>query len=104
MQAIGKRSSFDASAVTRPRVQTMIASSSSSSLGSNGSPVSAHPDELVRTVDELAEDADNHLDSALRNQAVVAADVERLMQLLRQVCYLRCVHKDYVDRLTCLSP
>ena len=87
LAAIGKRASVDAPAMARPRVQTMFEPSpSSASLLSNGS--SRGDGDLARTVDEFAEDADHHLDQALRNQETVTADIQHLMQLLRQVRFV----------------
>ena len=87
LAAIGKRASVDAPATARPRVQTMFEpSASSASLLSNGS--SRGDGDLARAVDEFAEDADHHLDQALRNQETVTADIQHLMQLLRQVRFV----------------
>ena len=86
LQAIGKRSSVDVSMVApRPRVQTVFDSSSSSSLATNGSGRSAQSDDLARAVDDMAEEAEHHLDQALLDQDAVVADIEHVMRLLRQV-------------------
>ena len=85
LNAIGKRM-YEGSGPTRPRVLTMFeTSSSSSSLLSNGSSRSSQTDDLARTVEGYAEEADQHLEQALRNQEDVAADIKVLLQLLRQV-------------------
>ena len=60
-------------------------SSSSSSLLSNGSSRSSQTDDLVRSIEGYAEEADQQLEEALRNQEDVAADIKILIQLLRQV-------------------
>lgn len=60
-------------------------SSSSSSLLSNGSSRSSQTDDLSRTVDGYAEEAEQHLEQALKDQEDVATDIKVLMQLLRQV-------------------
>ncbi|KAI0722338.1 hypothetical protein C8T65DRAFT_600229 [Cerioporus squamosus] len=84
LQLIGKRTT-DTSGPTRPRVHTMFeSSSSSSSLLSNGSSRSSQTDDLARTVEGLAEDADQLLDQALRTQDNVVADIKLLTQLLKQ--------------------
>ncbi|KAI0751111.1 hypothetical protein C8Q80DRAFT_1155611 [Daedaleopsis nitida] len=82
-QAIGKRAN-DGVGATRPRIHTMFETSmSSSSVLSNGSR-SSQTDDLVRSVDDLAEAAERHLEQALRDQEDVSADIKVLMQLLRQ--------------------
>ncbi|RDX53766.1 hypothetical protein OH76DRAFT_1342147 [Lentinus brumalis] len=82
LQLIGRRSTD--SSGTRPRVHTMFeTSTSTSSLLSAGSSRSLQADDLTRTVDGLAEDADQLLDQALRTQDNVVADIKLLAQLLR---------------------
>ncbi len=84
LQLIGRRSTD--SSGTRPRVHTMFeTSTSTSSLLSAGSSRSLQADDLTRTVDGLAEDADQLLDQALRTQDNVVADIKLLAQLLRLV-------------------
>ena len=89
LQAIGRRGN-DGGAVIRPgRTQTMFEpSNSSSSLLSNGSSRSSQTDDLARTIDDLAEAAEQQLEEALRNQADVSDDIRRLIQLLRQVRFV----------------
>lgn len=85
LNAIGRRTN-EGGGSTRPRVLTMFeTSSSSSSLLSNGSSRSSQTDDLSRTVDGYAEEAEQHLEQALKNQEDVATDIKVLMQLLRQV-------------------
>ncbi|EJF62298.1 hypothetical protein DICSQDRAFT_104681 [Dichomitus squalens LYAD-421 SS1] len=85
LQAIGKRSG-ETSGPSRPRVQTMFESSSSSSsiLSGSGSPRSAVAEDSMRTIDDFAEEADEHLEQALRYQESVTSEIWTLVQLLRQ--------------------
>nr|VWP01704.1 Mixed-linked glucanase [Ganoderma boninense] len=86
LSAIGKRNG-DSGGPPRPRVQTMFEpSTSSASIMSNGggSPRSAVPDDSMRTIDNLAEEADQELEQALRNQESVTSEMRVLVQLLHQ--------------------
>lgn len=84
LQAIGKRATEGG--VIRPRVLTMFeTASSSSSLHSNSSSSSLGADEMGRTIDGFAEEAEQYLEEALKNQDSIACDIQQLMQLLRQV-------------------
>ena len=62
-------------------------STSSASIMSNGggSPRSAVPDDSMRTIDNLAEEADQQLEQALCNQESVTSEIRLLVQLLHQV-------------------
>ncbi len=87
LQAIGRRNG-DSSGPPRPRVQTMFEPSpSSASIMSNGggSPRSAVPEDSMYTIDSLAEEADQQLEQALRNQESVTSDIRIIVQLLHQV-------------------
>lgn len=59
-------------------------STSSSSLLSNGSR-SSQTDDFARSIDDLSEAAEQHLEQALKSQEDVSVDIKMLMQLLRQV-------------------
>ena len=39
----------------------------------------------MRTIDDFAEEADDHLEQALRHQESVTSEIRTLVQLLRQV-------------------
>ena len=89
LQAIGRRNG-ESSGPTRPRVQTMFeSSSSSSSISANGgsSPRNGVAEVSMRTIDDFAEEADDHLEQALRHQESVTSEIRTLVQLLRQVNY-----------------
>lgn len=91
LQLIGKRNT-DTGGPSRPRVHTMFeSSSSSSSLLSNGSSRSSQTEDLAQTVEGLADEADQQLDQALRNQDMMVADIKLLTQLLKQVRLLDVV-------------
>lgn len=87
LQAIGKRNG-DSGGPPRPRVQTTFEpSTSSASVMSNGggSPRGAVPEDSMRIIDTLAEEADQQLEQALRNQESVTSEIRVLVQLLHQV-------------------
>ncbi|KAH9943155.1 uncharacterized protein BXZ73DRAFT_40576 [Epithele typhae] len=85
LQAIGKRASVDISSGGPPRIRTALGpSSSASSLFSASSTSGSQTDcELANFVDDVAEEAEHKLDSALRHQEEAESEVRRLMRLLR---------------------